>query len=158
MEFQRIKYPNEEFYRFGESENAVCVPNDVIEQWINEGIESVKQQLINGVESPYSMHASGDTIVIVFFSQDCEEDVFDDVNYFEVIVAKDYEEGSFFIENIKNQEDGNFICTNMTCPFKEICARSVLNTPSNLENVTLKRVFITSQNGMCPSFMQKGAF
>lgn len=105
VKIKRINYPSEDFYKFGQSEGAVRVPDDVIEEWINEGINNVKAQLENGVESPYSYSASGDTMVMVFYSQDCEDDVFDDDNYFEVIVAKNYEEGSFFISDIKKDNE-----------------------------------------------------
>lgn len=105
VKIKRVNYPSEDFYRFGQSEGAVRVPDDVIEEWINEGVNNVKTQLENGVESPYSYSASGDTMVMVFYSQDCEDDVFDDDNYFEVIVAKNYEEGSFFISDIKKDNE-----------------------------------------------------
>lgn len=104
VKIKRVNYPSEDFYRFGQSEGAVRVPDDVIEEWINEGVNNVKTQLENGVESPYSYSASGDTMVMVFYSQDCEDDVFDDDNYFEVIIAKNYEEGSFFISDIKQDK------------------------------------------------------
>ena len=108
MEIKKVHYPYEpdtegenEWFRFGHSENAVRIDDAQVEEWVNECIESVKKQLENGIESPYQFQASGDTIVIVFYSQDVPEDVFADENYFNVIVAKNYEEGNFFIENLK---------------------------------------------------------
>lgn len=107
MEIRKIKYPSEEFYKFGIAEGAVRVDDEQISEWINICIESVKAQLENKVESPYAFRASGDTIVICFYSQDIEEDVFNDSNYFSVIVAKNYESADFFIGDIKkrNKED-----------------------------------------------------
>ena len=43
-------------------------------------------------------------MVICFFSQDIEDDVFNDSNYFSVIVAKNYESADLFIEDIKKGE------------------------------------------------------
>lgn len=153
MEFKRVNYPSEDFFHFGD---GVKVPDDVIENWVNEGIESVKKQLEEGVDSPYSLRATGDSIVIVFFSQDCEEDMYDGSNYFEVIVAKNYEEASFFIEDIRTDKVNETVCTNLICPFKEMCQRSVLNTPSDLENVNLKRFEQNKKTGFCPDFIHKG--
>ena len=76
---------------------AVNIDNEQITEWINSCIESVKKQLENNVESPYAFRASGDTIVICFYSQDIDDNVFDDNNYFSVIVAKNYESADFFI-------------------------------------------------------------
>lgn len=104
INIKKIGYPSDDFYKFGQSEGALIVPDDVIEEWINDGVNSVKRQLENGVESPYSYTASGNTMVMVFYSQDYEDDVFNDNNYFEVIVAKNYEEGSFFIGDIKDDK------------------------------------------------------
>lgn len=103
MEIKKIKYPSEEFYQFGKSEGAVTIGDYEIEKWVNKCVNDVKQQLENGIESPYSYVASGDTMVIVFYSQDCQDDVFDDSNFFEVIVAKNYEEGEFFIQDVKKE-------------------------------------------------------
>lgn len=111
MEIRKVKYPYDknidgenDWYKFGQSEGAVEINNERIEKWVNDSINCVKEQLENGVKSPYSYTASGDTIVICFYSQDCEEDVFDDDNYFVVIVAKNYEEGNFFIGDLKKKE------------------------------------------------------
>lgn len=111
MEIRKIKYPympdgegENEWYKFGQSDGAVKVNDERIEQWVNECVYNVKTQLEHGVESPYAFSASGDTIVICFFSRDVEDDVFDDDNYFTVIVAKNYEEGTFFLSDIKKKE------------------------------------------------------
>lgn len=111
MEIKKVHYPfhknsdgENDWYKFGETEGAVKISNTQIENWVNECIISVKKQLENGIESPYQFHASGDTIVIAFYSQDVPEDVFADENYFNVIVAKNYEEGSFFIEDLKRND------------------------------------------------------
>lgn len=112
MEIRKVKYPYDknidgenDWYKFGQSEGAVKISDERIEKWVNDSINCVKEQLENGVKSPYSYTASGDTIVICFYSQDCEEDVFDDDNYFVVIVAKNYEEGNFFISDLKKKEE-----------------------------------------------------
>lgn len=112
MEIRRIKYPYEpdgegenEWYGFGKSEGAVKISDEQIEKWVNECVHNVKTQLEHGVESPYSFTSSGNTMVICFFSQDVEDNVFDDDNYFVVIVAKDYEEGTFFINDLKKKEE-----------------------------------------------------
>ena len=106
MEIRKVKYPYDknidgenDWYKFGQSEGAVKISDERIEKWVNDSINYVKEQLENGVKSPYSYTASGDTMVICFYSQDCEENVFDDDNYFVVIVAKNYEEGNFFISD-----------------------------------------------------------
>lgn len=103
MEIKKIKYPSDDFYKFGISDYAVDIDNEQIEEWVNECVENVKRQLENKVESPYAFKASGNTMVICFFSQDIEEDVFDDNNYFSVVVAKNYESADFFIEDIKEK-------------------------------------------------------
>ena len=93
MEIKRIQYPSDEFYKFGASKDAGIIKDSEIEGWINECVESVKRQLENGVESPYAFQACGNSIVICFFSQEVEDNVFDGNNFFSVIVAKNYEEG-----------------------------------------------------------------
>lgn len=105
MELKKIKYPSKNFYKFGVREGAVKVDDEEITKWINICIESVKEQLENKVESPYAFRASGDTIVICFYSQDIEDNIFDDSNYFSVIVAKNYESADFFISEIKENKD-----------------------------------------------------
>ncbi len=112
MEIRKVKYPYDknidgenDWYKFGQSEGAVKISDERIEKWVNDSINYVKEQLENGVKSPYSYTASGDTMVICFYSQDCEENVFDDDNYFVVIVAKNYEEGNFFISDLKKKEE-----------------------------------------------------
>lgn len=104
MEIKKIKYPSDDFYKFGISDYAVDIDDEQIEEWVNECVESVKEQLENEVESPYAFRASGNTMVICFFSQDIEDDVFNDSNYFSVIVAKNYESADLFIEDIKKGE------------------------------------------------------
>lgn len=104
MEIKKIKYPSDDFYKFGTSDYAVDIDDEQIEEWVNECVESVKEQLENEVESPYAFRASGNTMVICFFSQDIEDDVFNDSNYFSVIVAKNYESADLFIEDIKKGE------------------------------------------------------
>lgn len=104
MEIKKIKYPSDDFYKFGISDYAVDIDDEQIEEWVNECVESVKEQLENEVESPYAFRASGNTMVICFFSQDIEEDVFDDSNYFSVVVAKNYESADLFIEDIKKDK------------------------------------------------------
>lgn len=111
MEIRKIKYPYDadsegenEWYKFGSSDGAVNVEDERVEEWVNDCINSVKEQLENGIESPYAFTASGNTMVICFYSQDCQDDVFDDDNYFVVVVAKNYEEGNFFISDIKKKE------------------------------------------------------
>lgn len=104
MEIKKIKYPSDDFYKFGMSDYAVDIDDEQIEEWVNECVESVKEQLENEVESPYAFRASGNTMVICFFSQDIEEDVFDDSNYFSVVVAKNYESADLFIEDIKKDK------------------------------------------------------
>lgn len=104
MEIKKIKYPSDDFYKFGISDYAVDIDDEQIEEWVNECVESVKKQLENEVESPYAFRASGNTMVICFFSQDIEEDVFDDSNYFSVVVAKNYESADLFIEDIKKDK------------------------------------------------------
>lgn len=102
INIKKIEYPSSEFYKFGVSDGALRVPDDVIEDWINQGVDSVKAQLENGEESPFTFYASGDSMVIVFYSQDCKDNMFDDNNYFIVIVARNYEEGDFFISDVKD--------------------------------------------------------
>ena len=104
MEINRINYPSDDFYKFGESHYAVDIDDEQIEEWVNECVISVKEQLEEGIESPYAFRASGNTMVICFFSQDIEDDVFNDSNYFLVIVAKNYESADLFIEDIKKGE------------------------------------------------------
>lgn len=110
MEIKKIKYPYHyedynAWYKFGDSEGAVHIRDSEVEEWVNSAIQSVKTQLENGIDHPYSFQASGDTIVWCFFSQDVEENVFDDDNYFVVIVARNYEEGNFFVKDIKENNN-----------------------------------------------------
>ena len=76
MEINRINYPSDDFYKFGESHYAVDIDDEQIEEWVNECVISVKEQ----------------------------DDVFNDSNYFSVIVAKNYESADLFIEDIKKGE------------------------------------------------------
>lgn len=111
MEIRKIYYPFDNndgnldeniWYKFGQSVGAVDIKDFEIEKWINNCVQSVKRQLENGVESPHAFCASGNAIVICFYSKDIDEDVFNDSNYFSVIVAKNYEQGDFFISDIKD--------------------------------------------------------
>lgn len=141
MEIRKIKYPYEPdsehdnmWYKFGQSDGAVNINNNKIENWINECVQSVKQQLENGIESPYSFCASGDTMVICFYSQDAQE-VFDDNNYFSIIVAKNYEQGDFFISDLKI-EDSNGESTK--CEIGDITLNDIIEAVENRETIKLK--------------------
>ena len=120
MEFRKIKYPcdaNEEvdnnWFTFGEDEGSVDINNQEIEIWANEVINDIKKQLENNVENPYSLRASGNTIVIGLFSQDIHDDVWNDNNYITIMVAKNYKQGDFFIGDLRkkntNKEKDSFI-------------------------------------------------
>ena len=142
MEIRKIKYPYEPdsehdnvWYKFGQSDGAVNINNNKIENWINECVQSVKQQLENGIESPYSFCASGDTIVICFFSQDVQDNVFDDDNYFSVIVAKNYEQGDFFINDIKITDSNK---RNVNCEIGDITLNDIIEAVENRETIKLK--------------------
>ena len=141
MEIRKIKYTYESdsehdnmWYKFGQSDGAVNINNNKIENWINECVQSVKQQLENGIESPYSFCASGDTMVICFYSQDAQE-VFDDNNYFSIIVAKNYEQGDFFISDLKI-EDSNGESTK--CEIGDITLNDIIEAVENRETIKLK--------------------
>lgn len=99
MILKKVKYPSEDFYSF---ENGKKIDNECIEKWINEGIKKVQEQLEYGVEAPHYLCGSGDTVVMVFFSQDIEDNVFDDNNYFDIIVAKKYENFSPTIGELRD--------------------------------------------------------
>lgn len=115
MEIKRIKYPSlESFYKFGINEGAVTIEDEEIEDWINEVVDNVKKDLENGERNPYSFVASGNTMVFCFYSQDCESEVFADENYFTVIIAKQYEEGTFTIEDLKKEKTINDIIKNIS--------------------------------------------
>lgn len=157
MIFRKIKYPsnNEEFYSF---KNGVKIEDEQIEKWINEGIKSVKEQLEEGISAPYYYSGSGDTFVAVFFSQDIEEEVFADENYFIVIVARGYEEGTYFIEDLKENyytEYSKVICSNFECPNKSFCKRHILN-PNNrdLTNIDVREIQL-DKYGDCDYYMMK---
>lgn len=141
MEIRKIKYPYEPdsehdnmWYKFGQSDGAVNVSNNRIENWINECVQSVKQQLENGIESPYSFCASGDTMVICFYSQDVQE-VFDDNNYFSVIVAKNYEQGDFFISDLKIEGSNG---ESAKCEIGDITLNDIIEAVENRETIKLK--------------------
>lgn len=153
MKLKKIYYPSDEFYSFAD---GFDVSNDILEEWINEGIENVKKQLENGVECPYSYHASGNAIVFVHFSQDVEDNVFDDCNYFEVVVAKGYEEGSFFIENIKEdaEPEQKEICSNIYCSKSECCEKNIRNIYMDMCGVDIKKYRLNS-DGHCEHFTLK---
>ena len=141
MEIRKIKYPYEPdseydnvWYRFGQSDGAVSVDNNRIENWINECVQSVKRQLENGIESPYSFCASGDTMVICFYSQDAQE-VFDDNNYFSIIVAKNYEQGDFFISDLKVESTNG---ESTKCEIGDITLNDIIEAVENRETIKLK--------------------
>ena len=141
MEIRKIKYPYEPdsehdnmWYKFGQSDGAVNVSNNRIENWINECVQSVKRQLENGIESPYSFCASGDTMVICFYSQDAQE-VFDDNNYFSIIVAKNYEQGDFFISDLKIEGSNG---ESAKCEIGDITLNDIIEAVENRETIKLK--------------------
>lgn len=142
MEIRKIKYPYEPdsehdnvWYKFGQSDGAVSVDNNRIENWINECAQSVKRQLENGIESPYSFCASGDTIVICFYSQDMQEEIFDDDNYFSIIVAKNYEQGDFFISDLKIEGSNK---KNVNYEIGDITLNDIIEAVENKETIKLK--------------------
>ena len=122
------------WYKFGQSDGAVSVDNNRIENWLNECVQSVKQHLENGIESPYSFCASGDTMVICFYSQDAQE-VFDDNNYFSIIVAKNYEQGDFFISDLKIEGSNG---ENTKCEIGDITLNDIIEAVENRETIKLK--------------------
>ena len=141
MEIRKIKYPYEPdsehdnvWYKFGQSDGAVSIDNNRIENWINECVQSVKRQLENGIESPYSFCASGDTMVICFYSQDAQE-VFDDNNYFSIIVARNYEQGDFFISDLKIEGSNG---ENTRCGIGDITLNDIIKAVENRETIKLK--------------------
>lgn len=141
MEIRKIKYPYEPdsehdnmWYKFGQSDGAVNIDNNKIENWINECVQSVKQQLENGIESPYSFCASGNTIVICFYSQDAQ-DVFDDNNYFSIVVAKNYEQGDFFINDLKIESSNG---ENTKCEIGDITLNDIIEAVESKETIKLK--------------------
>ena len=141
MEIRKIKYPyepdsehNNMWYKFGQSDGAVNVSNNRIENWINECVQSVKRQLENGIESPYSFCASGDTMVICFYSQDAQE-VFDDNNYFSIIVAKNYEQGDFFISDLKVESTNG---ESTKYEIGDITLNDIIEAVENRETIKLK--------------------
>ena len=141
MEIRKIKYPYEPdsehdnmWYKFGQSDGAVNVSNNRIENWINECVQSVKRQLENGIESPYSFCASGDTMVICFYSQDAQE-VFDDNNYFSIIVARNYEQGDFFISDLKIEGSNG---ESAKCEIGDITLNDIIEAVENRETIKLK--------------------
>ena len=141
MEIRKIKYPYEPdsehdnmWYKFGQLDGTVNVDNNKIENWINECVQSVKRQLENGIESPYSFCASGDTMVICFYSQDAQE-VFDDNNYFSIIVARNYEQGDFFISDLKIEGSNG---ENTKCEIGDITLNDIIEAVENRETIKLK--------------------
>lgn len=142
MEIRKVKYPyemdseqNNMWYKFGQSDGAVKIGDEQIEEWVNDCIKSVKTQLENGIESPYSFCASGDTIVICFFSQDVQDNVFDDDNYFSVIVAKNYEQGDFFISDLKDEGSNE---KNVSCEIGDITLNDIIEAVESREKIRLK--------------------
>ena len=141
MEIRKIKYPYEPdsehdnmWYKFGQLDGTVNVDNNRIEKWINECVQSVKRQLENGIESPYSFCASGDIMVICFYSQDTQE-VFDDNNYFSIIVARNYEQGDFFISDLKIEGSNG---ENTKCEIGDITLNDIIEAVENRETIKLK--------------------
>lgn len=141
MEIRKIRYPyepdsehNNMWYKFGQLDGTVNIDNNKIENWINECVQSVKQQLENGIESPYSFCASGDTIVICFYSQDAQE-IFDENNYFSVIVAKNYEQGDFFISDLKIESTNG---EKTKCEIGDITLNDIIEAVENKETIKLK--------------------
>ena len=141
MEIRKIKDPYEPdsehdnvWYKFGQSDGAVSVDNNRIENWINECVQSVKRQLENGIESPYSFCASGDTMVICLYSQDAQE-VFDDNNYFSIIVARNYEQGDFFISDLKIEGSNG---ESTKCEIGDITLNDIIEAVENRETIKLK--------------------
>lgn len=141
MEIRKIRYPYEPdseydnmWYKFGQLDGTVNIDNNKIENWINECVQSVKQQLENGIESPYSFCASGDTIVICFYSQDAQE-IFDENNYFSVIVAKNYEQGDFFISDLKIESTNG---EKTKCEIGDITLNDIIEAVESKETIKLK--------------------
>lgn len=141
MEIRKIRYPyepdsehNNMWYKFGQLDGTVNIDNNKIENWINECVQSVKQQLENGIESPYSFCASGDTIVICFYSQDAQE-IFDENNYFSVIVAKNYEQGDFFISDLKIESTNG---EKTKCEIGDITLNDIIEAVESKETIKLK--------------------
>lgn len=142
MEIRKVKYPyemdseqNNMWYKFGQSDGAVRIDDEQIDEWVNDCIQRVKIQLENGIESPYSFCASGDTIVICFYSQDVQDNVFDDDNYFSVIVAKNYEQGDFFISDLKDEGSNE---KNVSCEIGDITLNDIIEAVENKETIKLK--------------------
>lgn len=141
MEIRKIRYPyepdsehNNMWYKFGQLDGTVNIDNNKIENWINECVQSVKQQLENGIESPYSFCASGGTIVICFYSQDAQE-IFDENNYFSVIVAKNYEQGDFFISDLKIESTNG---EKTKCEIGDITLNDIIEAVESKETIKLK--------------------
>lgn len=142
MEIRKVKYPyemdseqNNMWYKFGQSDGAVRIDDEQIDEWVNDCIQRVKIQLENGIETPYSFCASGDTIVICFFNQDVQDNVFDDDNYFSVIVAKNYEQGDFFISDLKDEGSNE---KNVSCEIGDITLNDIIEAVENKETIKLK--------------------
>ena len=142
MEIRKVKYPyevdseqNNMWYKFGQSDGAVRIDDEQIDEWVNDCIQRVKIQLENGIETPYSFCASGDTIVICFYSQDVQDNVFDDDNYFSVIVAKNYEQGDFFISDLKDEGSNE---KNVSCEIGDITLNDIIEAVENKETIKLK--------------------
>lgn len=142
MEIRKVKYPyemdseqNNMWYKFGQSDGAVKIDDEQIDEWVNDCIQRVKIQLESGIESPYSFCASGDTIVICFYSQDVQDNVFDDDNYFSVIVAKNYEQRDFFISDLKDEGSNE---KNVSCEIGDITLNDIIEAVENKETIKLK--------------------
>ena len=125
MEFKKITFPNEEFYHFGQSEGAVKIS----EEWVNQAINSLKEQIKNGEKSPYFYVGSGDTIVIGFFNKynDEKDSDLDAENSFTILVCRNYYEGEFNIGDLVKKEMAGTPSVNVTledierfCKYKEI--------------------------------------
>lgn len=119
MEIRRINYPSNDFYKFGEKNGAIKVPDDVIEEWVNECVKRVKEDIDNNLDPSFSYTASGDTIVFAYTCLDSKE--------ISVIVAKGYEEASFFVDELKKREDGLTLCSREKCILKRKCKKHISN-------------------------------
>lgn len=141
MELRRIKYPSEDFFSF---KNGVNIGDKTIEEWVNKCVETVKEGLKQGDDSPYAFTASGNTIVFVTYSQDVEDDVFADENYFNIIVAKGYEEGMLTIGELK-EEETQTICMSTNCKLKDSCNKNIKNIKPDVDTFT-KATLINPKN------------
>ena len=73
-------------------------------------------------------------MVICFYSQDAQE-VFDDNNYFSIIVAKNYEQGDFFISDLKIEGSNG---ESTKCEIGDITLNDIIEAVENRETIKLK--------------------